>query len=126
LDRRLRRAALGKSYDDAIDLMLPAYREFAKERPAVYEATLHAPAANDLQIQSASQAIVDTVLTVLESYNLNHDDAIHVVRGFRAIGHGFATLEVTGAFGIALETDVSYRRLITAFLRGLNSVSKAE
>lgn len=124
LDRRLRRAALGKSCDDALDSMLHAYRAFAKERPGVYESTLHAPVPDDLQIQVASQAIVDTVLTVLEPYKLNHDDAIHVVRGFRAIGHGFATLEAAGAFGIDLETDDSYRRLISAFLRGLDSLSK--
>jgi hypothetical protein len=57
---------------------------------------------------------------------LNHDDTIHVVRGFRAIGHGFATLETVGAFGIALETDDGYRLLIPAFLQGLNSLSKME
>lgn len=119
LDRRLQRAALGKSCEDALGSMLHAYRAFAKERPGVYEATLHAPSPDDLQIQAASLAIIDTVLTVLQPYQLNHDDAIHVVRGFRAIGHGFASLEVAGGFGIALETDESYQRLISTFLRGM-------
>ena len=126
LDRRLQRAALGKSGNDALDAMLHAYRAFAKERPGVYAATLHVPAPNDLQVQSASQAIIETVLTVLEPYKLNHDDAIHVVRGFRAIGHGFATLEAVGAFGIALEADDSYQRSISTFLQGLESLSKME
>lgn len=121
LNRRLQRAALGKSKDEALTSMLQAYRVFAKGRPGVYVATLHSPEIDDLQIQSASQAIIDTVLMVLEPYKLNYDEAMHVIRGFRTIGHGFASLEVAGAFGMDLAVDESYQRLITAFLRGLDS-----
>lgn len=121
LNRRLQRAGLGKSKDEALTSMLHAYRVFVKERPGVYEATVHAPETDDVQIQSASQAIIDTVLMVLEPYQLNHDEAIHVIRGFRTIGHGFASLEAAGAFGMDLAVDESYQRLITAFLRGLES-----
>lgn len=120
LNRRLQRAALGKSKDEAMESMLQAYRVFAKERPGVYAATLRAPGTDDLQVQAASQAIMDTVLLVLEGYKLSYDEAVHVIRGFRTIGHGFVSLEVAGAFGIDLDTDESYERLITSFLRGLN------
>lgn len=121
LNTRLQRAALGKSKDEALASMLQAYRAFAKERPGVYAATVRAPQQDDVQIQSAAEGILNTVMTVLEPYNLNHDQAVHVVRGFRTIGHGFASLEAAGAFGMNLETDESYRRLIDAFLRGMNS-----
>ncbi|MCL6443577.1 MAG: WHG domain-containing protein [Alicyclobacillus sp.] len=79
----------------------------------------HAPASSDLQMQAASQAVIDTVLTVLQPYKLSSEDTIHVIRGFRAIGHGFATLELAGAFGIDVDTNQSYERLISAFLHGL-------
>lgn len=118
LNRGLQRAAIGKSKHEALASMLQAYRVYAKERPGVYAATLRAPEQDDLQVQSAAQAIVDTVLTVLEPYELGYDEAMHVIRGFRAIAHGFASLEVAGAFGIDLETDESYQQLVSAFLRG--------
>lgn len=118
LDRRLQRAALGKAGDQAISAMLQAYRAFAKERPGVYATTL-APAKDDELLRSASDAIIDTVLTVLEPYQLHPDVAIHIVRGFRAIGHGFATLEVANGFGMPFEVEESYERLIATFLLGL-------
>ncbi|GMA65996.1 TetR/AcrR family transcriptional regulator [Alicyclobacillus fastidiosus] len=124
LNHRLQRAALGRSRDDALISMLQAYRTFAKERPGVYVATLHAPDPGDFQIKSASQVIIDTLLTVLEPYQLNDDEAVYVIRGFRAIGHRFASLEMAGAFGIDLEMDESYQRLIKAFLRGLDSLKQ--
>lgn len=124
LDRRLQRAALGKATDDALASMLYAYRAFAKERPGVYAATLRAPQPGDSQVQAASQAIVDTVLTVLAAYALSPEDAIHGVRGFRALGHGFTSLEASGAFGMALDTEDSYQKLITTFLRGLGALEK--
>lgn len=120
LDRRLQRAALGKAGDEAIRAMLHAYRAFAKERPGVYNATLQVPAEADEPLKSAAQAMIDTVLTVLEPYQLKPEDAIHIVRGFRAIGHGFATLEIANAFGMPVEQDESYQRLVTTFLLGLN------
>ncbi|WAH36241.1 TetR/AcrR family transcriptional regulator [Alicyclobacillus dauci] len=123
LDRCMQRAAIGKAGHDAIASMLHAYRAFAKERPGVYESTLRAPAPDDLEVESASKAIIDTVLTVLKPYQLKSDDAIHVVRAFRAIGHGFATLEGAGAFGIPLEHDESYQRLISTFLSGLDRLT---
>jgi AcrR family transcriptional regulator len=119
LNMRLQRAALGKSKDEALSSMLMAYRVFAKERPGVYAATIHLPATDDLRIQSASKVIIDALLTVLEPYQLTYDEAIHAIRAFRTIGHGFTSLEVAGAFEMEQETDESYRRLITAFLRGL-------
>ncbi len=124
LDSRLQRAALGKAEDDAIVSMLHAYRAFAKERPGVYESTLHVPAQDNMQIESASKSIIDTVLTVLTPYKLSPEDAIHVVRGFRAIGHGFATLEAAHAFGTSLEPDESYQQLISTFLLGLKTLKE--
>ncbi|GMA62675.1 TetR/AcrR family transcriptional regulator [Alicyclobacillus fastidiosus] len=93
LDRRLQRAALGKAGDQAVCAMLQAYRAFAKERPGVYASTLHAPGNDDEPLRSASQAIIDTVLTVLKPYNLNPDDAIHIVRGFVQLVMGLRHLK---------------------------------
>jgi AcrR family transcriptional regulator len=121
LNKRLQRAAIGKESDRAIESMLNAYRSFAMERPGLYQATLHAPDPQDQEIKKASQDIIDTVLAVLESFQLEYEDALHVVRAFRSIAHGFVSLEAAGGFGLSLDADESYRRLISVFLRGLHA-----
>jgi hypothetical protein len=49
-----------------------------------------------------------------------------VVRAFRSIAHGFVSLEAAGGFGLSLDTDESYCRLISVFLRGLHVTRNAE
>lgn len=59
------------------------------------------------------------VLDALSGYGLRGDDALHAVRGLRSVIHGFAALESAGGFGLALDPDESFRRLVTAFVDGL-------
>jgi hypothetical protein len=40
-------------------------------------------------------------------------------RGLRSVAHGFATLEVARGFGIPLDLDESFDRLLRAFVAGL-------
>jgi hypothetical protein len=59
------------------------------------------------------------VLAVLASYELSGEQAVHAARGLRSVAHGFATLEVAGGFGIALDPEESFVRLLEAFAAGL-------
>jgi AcrR family transcriptional regulator len=122
LGRRIEKVAVGKSLDDALESIMISYRLFAKERPGLYEATLHAPDPQDEEVQQAAKDLVETILTVLQSYGLQEDEALHIVRGLRSLAHGFVSLEVSGGFGIPLDLDQSYRRSIGIFLRGLHSL----
>ncbi len=73
----------------------------------------------DVEPQAAQERIVQIALAVIASFGLQGEDALHVVRGLRSIVHGFATLEVAGGFGLPLDCDESFRRLIEAFVAGL-------
>ncbi|WP_029421457.1 TetR/AcrR family transcriptional regulator [Alicyclobacillus macrosporangiidus] len=126
LNKRLQLAAIGKESERAIEAMFHAYRAFARERPGLYEATLHAPDPQDRELEKAAQDIVETVLTVLEPFHFTHEDAIHVVRGIRSVAHGFASLEAAGGFGLSIDPDESYRRLISVFLLGLHSIRQVD
>jgi hypothetical protein len=44
---------------------------------------------------------------------------LHAVRGLRSLVHGFATLEVAGGFGMPLDIDESFRRLVELLISGL-------
>ena len=59
------------------------------------------------------------MLAVLASYGLSGAEAVHAARGLRSVAHGFATLEVAGGFGISLDPEESFVRLLRAFAAGL-------
>lgn len=119
LTSRLGRAAIGKTADEAVMAVSDAYRAFVKEHPGLYSATLRAPDPKDQELVDASDEGVSVVLTVLASYGLHGDDALHAVRGWRSVVHGFTTLEAAGGFGLPLDLDESFERLLRVFVSGL-------
>jgi Tetracyclin repressor-like, C-terminal domain len=63
---------------------------------------------------------------VLRGYGLEGDDAIHAARSVRATLHGFVTLEMQDGFGIPLDLDESFKRLIKVLDRGLQSAARED
>jgi AcrR family transcriptional regulator len=128
LGRRLSRAAAGKAGDEGLFAIAEAYRLFVKQRPGLYEATvrsyrLYEP--DDPELGAAEAETMGTVLAVLASCGIRgEEDAIHVARGLRSIAHGFATLENAGGFGMSLNPDESFRKLMRTFAGGLRSVER--
>jgi len=125
LGRRLSRAAAGKAGDDGLFALAEAYRTFVKERPGLYEATVRSyrlSAPDDPELAAAEGEALETVLAVLASCGVHaEEESIHAARGLRSIAHGFATLEESGGFGISLDPDESFRKLVRAFADGLQS-----
>lgn len=121
----LRDAAVGKAGDDAVLAVAHAYRAYVLAHPGRYAATVPAPAPDDAELQALSAWVVGVVVTVLAPYELGEAGTIHAVRGLRSIVHGFATLEQAGGFGLALDRDTSFLRLLRAFLVGLRAAGSA-
>ena len=121
LSERLARSAIGKSEDDAVEAMAGAYRAYVREQPGVYAAGVQAADPEDTELQAAEGDTVQVVLQVLEAYGLSGDDALHAVRGLRSVVHGFASLEVSGGFGLALDLDESFSRLVRSYIAGLHA-----
>lgn len=117
--QRLSRAAIGKAGDEAMMAIAQAYRRLVLDRPGLYAATVAAAAPEDLLLQQASRAILDVLVAVLEPYRLDPETAVHAIRGLRTICHGFATLELAGGFGMPLDRDESFVRLVHTFVAGL-------
>jgi len=117
----LTRAAVGKSGDDAVRAMAEAYLAFSREHPGLYEAAQRAPDWQDAEMRQAAAEVVETVVRVLHAYGLEGEAAIHTVRGFRSLLHGFASLEKQGGFGMALDLDKSFRLLVDVFVSGIHS-----
>jgi AcrR family transcriptional regulator len=115
----LRRAATGRSGADAIAAVAQTQRDYARAHPGRYAATVAAPAPGDLEHEEAAADAVDVLTSVLGGSGLEGDDVIHAVRALRSAVHGFAALEASGGFGLAVDTDDSFRRLVDAVATGL-------
>lgn len=102
LQASMLQAAAGRSGDDAIRAISKAYIQFVREHPGLYDASTRFPDANDLDLQQAQESIVQLVLRVLETYHLQDEMAIHMVRGLRSILHGFTSIEQLGDSGCLL------------------------
>ncbi|HEX6509125.1 MAG TPA: WHG domain-containing protein [Chloroflexota bacterium] len=114
-------AAVGRSADEAIRAVAYAYRTFAREHPGLYTAALRAPAPSDTELDAAAGRVVGVILRVLEGYGLRGDDALHAIRALRSLLHGFISLEAGGGFGLPLDLDESYRRMVTMFIEALHA-----
>jgi AcrR family transcriptional regulator len=121
LGARLARAAVGKADDAAVIALAEAYRAFVRERPGLYAATQQVPATDKEEWQAEAAEVVAIVGATLGSYGLHGDDAIHAIRALRSLLHGFATLEVQGGFGLPLDLDESFHRLLDIFIAGLRA-----
>jgi AcrR family transcriptional regulator len=121
LSDRLRRAAVGRAGGDAIAAIATAYRAFAHAHPGVYAATLRAARPDEPELMAVGQEIVDILLAVLAPYGLSGNDALHAIRAMRSVLHGFVDLEAAGGFGLPLDCDESYRRLIQMVIQGIGA-----
>ena len=119
LTRRLERATVGKSGDQALEALAWAYRAYAREHPGTYAAAQRAPEEGDSAWRAAGADVVGLVVAVLASYGMEGDDALHATRGLRSLMHGFIALEAAGGFGLPLDLDESFRRLLQVYLAGL-------
>jgi AcrR family transcriptional regulator len=112
---RLADAAAGRSGREALAAIAAAYRTYAKEHPGTYAALQRADGAD----RDGARRLVGVVLAVLRGYGLEGDEGIHAARSVRAALHGYVTLEMGAGFGIPLDLDESFSRLVAVLDRGL-------
>ena len=121
----LGRSAVGRAGDDAIRSMAYAYRAWAGAHPGRYAATVRAARPGDEADESAGAAATATVLDVIAGYDLAGADGIDAARAIRSSLHGFLTLEAGHGFGLPVDVDRSFARLVDALCRALASWADA-
>jgi len=115
----MREAATGRAGGDALRAVADALRGYARRHSGTYLAAQRAPDKDDPEAQAAGSDAVNVLVAVLDGYGLTGDDAIHATRAVRSALHGFAVLETGGGFGIKLDLDESFERLVDLLDRGL-------
>ncbi len=121
LTDRIAAAAAGLSGDEALRATCAAYRRFAREHPGQYAAIQRAPDPRDDEL---ADRLVELILDVLRGYRLDGDEAVHAVRIVRSTLHGFVSLENGGGFGLPLDTDDTFARLVDLLDAGLGSLPR--
>jgi AcrR family transcriptional regulator len=124
LAERLGNVAMGRSGTAGLMAVAEAYRGYIKENPGLYLSSLRASGSQstpDPELQAGEDSVVRIVLAMLDSLGLSDVDAIHAARALRSAVHGFTTLEIAGGFGLKLDLDESFARLIGMLVAGLRS-----
>lgn len=121
LTKQLGRAVMGKAGDDAVVALAEAYRSFSHDHPGLYAATARAAPQEDSELQAASWEALDVALRALSAYHLSQEEAFHAIRMLRSFVHGCVALEAIGGFGMPLEVDETFRRLVSMFIHYLHS-----
>lgn len=125
LNQEVTQSAVGRSGEVALKAIGFAFIHFMRENPGLYASTLIAPDLQDPDIDQESSAIVSILLKVLEPYHFSEEKAIHLVRGLRALAHGFSTLERQGGFQIKVPLDDSISVAFDTFIKGMMAMSEA-
>jgi AcrR family transcriptional regulator len=122
---RLGEAAIGKSGTELFMSAAQAFRSYVKEYPGLYMSSLRASGTQetpDANLVHEEERSLRIGLAVMASLGLQGEDAIHALRAFRSMVHGFATLEIAGGFGLPQDCDESFRRLAEFLMAGLKRV----
>lgn len=121
----LSEAAIGRSGTDLFMEAAQAFRNYVKAYPGLYLSTLRSSGAQpvpDETLRREEERTLKVGLAVMSSLGLQGEEAIHGLRAFRSVVHGFATLEVAGGFGLPQDCDESFRRLVSALAAGLQHI----
>jgi AcrR family transcriptional regulator len=116
----LQRSAVGRTSGEALRALAGAYRRFALRHPGLYAATVPSYEGADDEVQQAGDDVVRTVLAALSGYHLGEEEAIHAARALRSAVHGFVSLELAGGFGLPVDLDRSFERLIDLLAAGFD------
>ena len=110
---------------EALRAFARAQRRFAHEHPGLYGAaqiTVSRGAAEPLR-ETGEVTLAALVGLLRDGYGLEGDAALHAVRILRSGVHGFIALERAAAFGMDLDVDASFARLLDALDRGLEAMA---
>lgn len=117
----LQQATQGMVGREAVWAAAVAYRRFAHSHPGLYPLTIRAPELEQTELAALAQTLLQMLLLILASLGIQGDDAIHAIRGLRAILHGFTSLEAAEGYKMALDREESFRRLLNVYLDGVTA-----
>ncbi|MDE5589533.1 MAG: TetR/AcrR family transcriptional regulator [Acetatifactor sp.] len=122
LESNITKAAVGKAKDDAIIAICYAYRNFAAEHKGLIEAMQWYNMYQSEEHLQATQGIVSVIFQVLDAYDLNEEQKVHIVRMLRGFLQGFSSIECHGGYGNPLSVDDSFDFALKTIQNGIHDL----
>ena len=122
LENKITKAAIGKAKDDAIMAICYAYRNFVAEHKGLFEAMQWYNMYQSEEHLQATQGMVSVFFQVLDSYELNKEQKVHIVRMFRGFLQGFSSIESHGGYGNPLSINDSFDFALKTILNGIHDL----
>ena len=126
LEKKVTRAAVGKSKEDAIRAIFYAYRDYVKEHPGVFEAMQWYNMYQSEENLQATEEVVAVLFQVLSAYDLQEEQKVHIVRMFRVFLQGFLMVEIHGGFGNPASITESFDFSLEILLNGIENLTKGK
>ena len=120
---RLSEVAIGQSGPELVMTMMQTYRTYIKENTGLYLSTLRTSGTQDKvdsELEQEEARSVRVGMVAMASFGLEGETAVHALRGLRSLAHGFATLEISGGFGMPVDLEESFTRLVDLYITGLD------
>lgn len=121
LAARLDAALAGAEGRESLVALCHELRAFGREHPglsALLQPSAHGPVIDEGG-RAAAEELLGRYTRVLGELGFEGDDALHATRAVRSAIEGFVMLEQGGAFGMAIDADESFERLVTLLADGL-------
>jgi AcrR family transcriptional regulator len=122
MENKITKVAIGKSKDDAIIAISYAYRNFAVDHKGLFEAMQWYNMYQSEEHLQATQGMVSVFFQVLDSYELNVEQKVHIVRMFRGFLQGFSSIESHSGYGNPLSLNDSFEFALKTILNGIHDL----
>ncbi|EMF0583320.1 TetR/AcrR family transcriptional regulator [Enterococcus faecium] len=121
LNDQLRRALVGKSGQEALQIYAETYRSFAFSNQAVYELLISVPHTNEAVLLDGIHETNQIILQIFEAFQLTKEEKVHRSRELRSMIHGYLSLRFLGYFTKepTIDPEYSYFWMINDFIATL-------
>ncbi len=123
LKESLQKALVAVSGEKAITSFCHAYRNYARMNSGLYSA-MQAVYFKDNEIAAAATHMMSLIISVLNGFDIDEQNYIHLLRLIRSSLHGFVILETDFKFGMSKNIDDSFQLQIDAIVYMIKSYSK--
>lgn len=124
MERQMLHAVCGVSGHDALRVISNTFYEYATANPGIFNAMLWYNKFEDEETKEATGDLFTAIFKVMESMNISHENANHLIRTFRSFLEGFALLVNNGAFGNPISIKESFDLSIDVLLAGLKTLEE--
>ncbi len=119
LREKIVEAAIGRSGHEAIREMALAYMRFARAHPGLYESIQWMNIWADPQKGEIFGSVIRLINDIYAVFGLDETETSHIIRTFRSLLHGYASIESHRGFGHSADVEESLICALDLIIQGI-------